>query len=461
LHQPLGNAWFDASTWGNGPNAVNGPRLVVVDGSNPTGTILNPKNFNQAQTTLMAANVILSEGVHEFTLLYASGVPEGLGPWEPISVRLFLVPTVNGPTTTFIVGTQPTNPLSGPASQTETVGLTSVTVEYLGHGQPIGEMNGGVNRVAQCCSQPDGAWDHIARVRVTVVNPDAAPDADAGGSYSVDQDQPVTLDGTASSDDNGPVTYAWAVASAPEGSNGGALLNATSATPSFTPDIPGDYTLTLTVTDGIGQTDADTATVSSINAAPIPHAGPSLGTYVGAIVPLDGSLSHDPNGDPITFAWSLQGPAGSTATLINAASAEATFVPDLPGQYTATNTVTDVWGASNQASVIVSVATPGAYAEEQTGSAVTQVSTLPPTSVTSAGNQSALGNFLHQTVQALQANNTAQAISKLESAIARTDGCALRGAPDGNGPGRDWVTDCAAQLQLYADLTAALAAIQP
>jgi hypothetical protein len=34
-------------------------------------------------------------------------------------------------------------------------------------------------------------------------------------------------------------------------------------------------------------------------------------------------------------------------------------------------------------------------------------------------------------------------------AISRMDGCA-RAVPDGPGPGRDWVTDCAAQLALYA-----------
>ena len=49
----------------------------------------------------------------------------------------------------------------------------------------------------------------------------------------------------------------------------------------------------------------------------------------------------------------------------------------------------------------------------------------------------------------------------VEKALARTDGCALNGAPDGNGPGRDWITDCAEQLAVYASLSEALDALDP
>ena len=298
-------------------------------------------------------------------------------------------------------------------------------------------------------------------LELTTAVPDAEPIANAGGPYAVVQDQSVVLDGTASSDDNGDLAFAWSVTSAPAGSSGGTLQNAATATPSFTPDVPGEFSMHLVVTDSVGQTDAADATVSSTNVAPISNAGPAVGTYVGAVVVLDGSLSYDPNGDPVAFFWTVQGPSGSTATLTNAGTATPTLVPDVPGSYTVTNTVTDAWGLSNAASVMISVATPGNYAEAQAANAVTQVAGLPPASVTSAGNQQALGNFLQQTMSALQNNNVAQAINRLQNAISRTDGCVLRGAPDGNGPGKDWVTECLAQAQLYWDLTAALQAVQP
>jgi len=43
--------------------------------------------------------------------------------------------------------------------------------------------------------------------------------------------------------------------------------------------------------------------------------------------------------------------------------------------------------------------------------------------------------------------------------IERTDGCILRGSPDGNGGGRDWITDCAVHATLHEQLTAALYAL--
>lgn len=79
--------------------------------------------------------------------------------------------------------------------------------------------------------------------------------------------------------------------------------------------------------------------------------------------------------------------------------------------------------------------------------------------VSTEGNQNALFNFLTQALAAIDADETDEAIQKLEKAIERTDGCALSGAPDGNGPGRDWITDCAAQAPIYESLTEALQAL--
>jgi hypothetical protein len=68
---------------------------------------------------------------------------------------------------------------------------------------------------------------------------------------------------------------------------------------------------------------------------------------------------------------------------------------------------------------------------------------------------------LSHAVIALQKGKRGEARHEIEHAIARTDGCALRGTPDGNGPGRDWITTCSAQEQVYTPLIAALAAITP
>ena len=81
--------------------------------------------------------------------------------------------------------------------------------------------------------------------------------------------------------------------------------------------------------------------------------------------------------------------------------------------------------------------------------------------VTTRGNRTAMQNFLTQALAALEAGDLAEAKKKVAEAIERTDGCALRQAPDGNGPQRDWVVDCAAQTVLFDYLTAALTAIVP
>ena len=50
-------------------------------------------------------------------------------------------------------------------------------------------------------------------------------------------------------------------------------------------------------------------------------------------------------------------------------------------------------------------------------------------------------------------------MDKIDKSIERADGCVLRGGPDGNGPGRDWITDCDEQALLFTCLTLARGAL--
>jgi hypothetical protein len=86
-----------------------------------------------------------------------------------------------------------------------------------------------------------------------------SPSADAGSDKSTVEEQDVTIDGSRSRDpESGPLTYAWSLVSAPQGS--GLTLDARSATFAFRPDVPGTYDLRLTVSDG-SSTDTDTVRV--------------------------------------------------------------------------------------------------------------------------------------------------------------------------------------------------------
>lgn len=103
-----------------------------------------------------------------------------------------------------------------------------------------------------------------ALVTITAVN--MAPVAAAGLDANVVTGNAVSLDATASSDANDDsLTYAWTVVSRPTGSTAD-LSSATSATPSFTPDVDGSYTLSLVVSDGLLTSTADTLVVASFRA---------------------------------------------------------------------------------------------------------------------------------------------------------------------------------------------------
>ena len=92
-----------------------------------------------------------------------------------------------------------------------------------------------------------------------------------------------------------------------------------------------------------------------LNAPPSADAGPDQTHPVGTTVQLDGTRSSDPDGDALTFAWSLAtAPSGSGATLTDATTATPTFVIDKAGAYTVHLTVSDGRLSSTVAIVIVS-----------------------------------------------------------------------------------------------------------
>ena len=164
------------------------------------------------------------------------------------------------------------------------------------------------------------------------------PVADAGADRTVSEGTTVTLDGSSSSDpDNDSLSYSW---TAPQGIT---LQNANAAAPSFTaPGVTSDtsYTLTLTVSDGAA-TDSDTVVVTvKNNLQPIADAGSGLTVREGATANLNGFASSDPDGDAITYDWTIS----PSVTLKNANTPAPSFTA--PGvtsdtTYTLTLTVSD------------------------------------------------------------------------------------------------------------------------
>lgn len=95
------------------------------------------------------------------------------------------------------------------------------------------------------------------------------------------------------------------------------------------------------------------------NGAPVAVATAVGEVEVGALVEVDGSASHDPDKDALTYSWLLFTPEGSAATLTGARAVRASFVPDVVGEYQLTLVVHDGIDASEPTDItITAVAAP-------------------------------------------------------------------------------------------------------
>lgn len=240
----------------------------------------------------------------------------------------------------------------------------------------------------------DGALNsNAASVTVIAATANAAPVANAGSVQSVLTGMTVTLDGSASSDaNNDSLTYSWTLTNKPAGS-AAALAGATSAKPTFTADIAGNYVAALTVNDGRVDSASASVTITAAvaNAAPVANAGSAQSVVAGSGVTLNASGSTDANGDALTYSWTLTSkPMGSAATLSGATTSSPTFTADAIGTYVATLIVND--GKVDSAPTTVAVTA-------QTVVGFDSLSPLPPnmpsygfeaTSLTSLGDRIAL-----------------------------------------------------------------------
>ncbi len=150
----------------------------------------------------------------------------------------------------------------------------------------------------------------------------------------------VRLDGGGSSDRNGDVlSFQWTLI--PPADSSARISNSTGPLAEFSADRAGAYEVSLVVGDGDLQSAAIGFTIRVLNQAPISDAGQDAAVEIGALVQLRGDGSNDPDGDDLTYRWTLTRPTGSTATLDDPGSVRPQFVADVRGLYLGSLTVSD------------------------------------------------------------------------------------------------------------------------
>ena len=165
---------------------------------------------------------------------------------------------------------------------------------------------------------------------------DPPPLCDHGGPYFGLPGQPVSFDGSGSSDPGGTiVSYGWDFG---DGATG------TGATATHSYPMEGTYSIRLEVTDDCGGTSiCHTAVHVSINLPPICHAGGPYSGEVGTPIAMSGASSSDPDGLIVAYRWDF----GDGHTAFGVMQHHSYT---LSGTYTVTLTVVDDEAASSTCS---------------------------------------------------------------------------------------------------------------
>jgi len=218
-----------------------------------------------------------------------------------------------------------------------------------------------------------------------------APIANAGSDQSVNLGSTVTIDGSNSSDADGDsLSYTWSIVSAPVNSQA-SLIDSANVLATFSPDIPGQYVISLVVSDGAASSLADEVVITLENLVPIAHAGVDQTVVRNTTIILDGGASSDPEGatlvtntfpvanaggdksveqntaiildgsgssdadnDTLRYQWIvISSPSGSQVSLSDANTASANFSADTIGIYEASLAVSDGYAQSSDTISIV------------------------------------------------------------------------------------------------------------
>ena len=208
----------------------------------------------------------------------------------------------------------------------------------------------------------------------------AAPTANAGGPYAINEGDSVSLDGSGSTDDGSIVSYEWDL------NNDNNYGDVTGATPSvswatlqsFGITNDGSYPIGLRVTDDEVLTDTTTTTINVVNVAPTAdgNTGVAYAVTEGNSLTLAGSGSDANSNDTLTYTWDINGDgtfgdAGlTTATpTVTWAALDALGINDTGSPYTVVLRVGDGTTTTDSAGETLTVTNAAPTAADDTDTA--------------------------------------------------------------------------------------------
>jgi hypothetical protein len=232
-----------------------------------------------------------------------------------------------------------------------------------------------------------GGLTHTDDVQITVnAQANAAPVAVAGANQAITlPTNSVTVNGSASTDDNGVVGYTWTKISGPATFT---IVSPNSVSTLINNLIAGVYQFRLTVRDGSNLTsfdDLDITVSPAPNAAPTSNAGGNQSIQLPtSSVAVSGSASTDDVG-VVTYLWTKISGTGGTIATPNSVNTNITGLSQ--GTYVFRLRVTDAGGLFDVDDVTITV-NPAANNSPIAAAGGNQVIQIPTTTVTVNGSGS-------------------------------------------------------------------------
>jgi PKD repeat protein len=207
----------------------------------------------------------------------------------------------------------------------------------------------GVYAVTLNATDAAGHWD-MDEMTVTVIAKEdiTPPVADAGPDQTVDEDTPVTFDGSASTDNAGIVNFSWEFID-------GIPVTIYGVQPVYQFDNPGIFVVMLSVIDAAGNMGKDTMTIT-VNTVtvidiipPLAVAGHDQTVNQGTLVTFNGNGCSD-NVGILNYTWKFMDEAPVAIYGVH-----PTYRFDHPGAFVVTLNVTDAAGNWKTDTLIVKV----------------------------------------------------------------------------------------------------------